>query len=290
MSGPGGRSTAMTRSKASLGRSDAHPFVTAQLRPGTPTAMASELVGCCLATTLTVRIQQWRSKACRTRRIISSVCFPLPGTRGNEDRRHCSVRRRIPPVHGLQGSLRWIKQGDGQRCQENRVGDPCHIGRRRHRGYAPGVVHEGRTRQLMAEAGRVRAAATSRPAGLLTSSMRTFDGSSTNATRRSLTSRGSPVTCTPFCFGSGDLRVDLGRSPAEMMDRPPLARRRAVGLLREQPDVRIGVLHRIETALELRPLAAEHLRVPRERRLRDPAPAGGYGGSRATRHLQRVQA
>lgn len=40
------------------------------------------------------------------------------------------------------------------------------------------------------------------PAGLLTSSMRTREGSSTNAMRRSLTSRGSAVTFTPFCFSS----------------------------------------------------------------------------------------
>src|SRR6188474_276434 len=51
----------------------------------------------------------------------------------------------------------------------------------------------------------------------------------------------------------GDLRVDVGRPPAEMIDRMPLAWRRAVGLLREQPDVRIGVLHRVETTLQLGP-------------------------------------
>ena len=102
---------------------------------GTPIALASDFSG-------------WRSKACRTRRTISSVCLPVPATR-QRDRRRCSVRRRIPPVHGLQGVFRWNKQGDGQRCQEDRIGDPCHIGGRRHSGYAPGVVPEGRTRQLI---------------------------------------------------------------------------------------------------------------------------------------------
>ena len=44
----------------------------------------------------------------------------------------------------------------------------------------------------------------------------------------------------------GNLRVNLTRPPAEMIDRPPLARCRAFGLLREQPDVRIGVLHPVD--------------------------------------------
>jgi len=101
------------------------------------------------------------------------------------------------------------------------------------------------------------------PAGLLTSSMRTFDGSSTNATRRSLTSRGSPVTCTPFCFRSA---ISASISGSRNDRSPALAPRDAVGLLREQPEVGIGVLHPVESALQLRPLAAEHLRVPRERR------------------------
>ena len=83
------------------------------------------------------------------------------------------------------------------------LGIRCHTGGRRHRGDAPGVVpEEGRTRQLIGCGHRMCRRRRYLPAGLLTSSMRTFDGSSTNATRRSLTSRGSPVTCTPFCFSS----------------------------------------------------------------------------------------
>ena len=156
---------------------------------------------CCLATTLPVRIDDaGGAKACRTHRIMSSVCFPLPATR---QRRLEALlfRRRIPPVHGLQGVFRWIKHGDGQRYQENRVGDCCHIRGRRHRRNAPGVVQR-RARQLTRcshRRCRRRCLLAGGPSHQLDP---TFDGSSTNATRRSLTSRGSPVTCTPFCFSS----------------------------------------------------------------------------------------
>jgi hypothetical protein len=44
----------------------------------------------------------------------------------------------------------------------------------------------------------------------------------------------------------------------------PLARRSAIRLLREQPDVRVGVFHRVQTAFEPGSLAAEQLHIPRK--------------------------
>ena len=36
--------------------------------------------------------------------------LPTPGDSATSDRRRCSVRRRIPPVHGLQGVFRRISK------------------------------------------------------------------------------------------------------------------------------------------------------------------------------------
>ena len=170
--------------------------------PGTPTAMASELAGRCAATTLTITIddeggathvelvESGRRSASHSRRLGNErsealLCSPAYSSCSWASRSiPADQARRWTAVSGKSGwgSLpHWWAPASRRRARR------CP---RRTNTPANGCGHRMcRRRRYL-------------PAGLLTSSMRTFDGSSTNATRRSLTSRGSPVTCTPFCFSS----------------------------------------------------------------------------------------
>jgi hypothetical protein len=77
--------------------------------------------------------------------------------------------------------------------------------------------------------------------------------------------RGS-VVFAPFSRQFGDLRVDVGHSPAEVIYRHGLARRGILALLREQPNIGVRVLDRVHPPFQLGPNAAERIEVPLQAR------------------------